>query len=381
MQCDIIAFSYFWLSIVFNFEIKVFYDLKTYWHSGKTNYLLDNDRKDSPGIDFFLPSMCIIAFGGTGIQLGNIHISNLFPTQKSFITCLIIGAVQLSFSIFGIFAIAYDILSISKMSIMLTYSGLVFCTLVLSIWYNPDAPFQLRTPQNPAIPTQIKHRNGPLRLPSVFKKVGENLLRRTPKPKRQSKSGESSALIPNDLNDRSFCTQLFSWPFILLVLNFSIGTLWANSFVGSLSSLLAKKGVAQNISQKCINVFNVALPAGIVCIPLIGFFLEKYGFLCVMVTGCVASILYTVLFFSNSYPVMLVSFGVYAFYRTLLFALSFSYLGEKFGFTHFGALSGVMLLGAAISGLLQSPLNEINDFYTLEYIQVRKQNLNIVLIT
>lgn len=51
----------------------------------------------------FIPAMCLIAFGGPGVQSAIIHLSNLFPEWKASTTAIITGSFQLSFFMFYIF--------------------------------------------------------------------------------------------------------------------------------------------------------------------------------------------------------------------------------------------------------------------------------------
>ena len=58
---------------------------------------------DYPHYSFFVIGICLIGFGGAGIQSSLIHLSNLFPSWKSSATAIITGSFQLSFLVFYLF--------------------------------------------------------------------------------------------------------------------------------------------------------------------------------------------------------------------------------------------------------------------------------------
>ena len=62
---------------------------------------------DLAEFDFFVPAMCMIAFGGPGAQSAIIHLSNLFPAWKATATAMITGSFQVLFPPAEITAIHY----------------------------------------------------------------------------------------------------------------------------------------------------------------------------------------------------------------------------------------------------------------------------------
>lgn len=337
-------------------------------------------RQSSNGeADLFLPGMALLAFGGTGLQLCSIHLSNLFPEAKSLVTCLIVGALQLSFFIFGIFNFMYETLGVPQVMIFYGYAFVLAVSMVGSVFLSPSKPYQL---EDLLVPPQEHHQLlSPIRLPSVFKKGESSLLLSTPQHAKnrtaklplvtnQGSLEDEIVTSTRDLKKRSFRTQVSSPQFILLSLLFSIGTLWCNYFLGSVMAQLRSKNLAPATVTSLMGAFGIILPGGVVFIPLVGYILEVYGYLKVTFACCVTSILFTLLFWSSTPWVIIFSFVIYTLYRTILFALVFAYIGHTFGFKNFGVLSGITFCIAAAVGLLQTPITQLGDFHAVGYLQL-----------
>ncbi|GLD93860.1 hypothetical protein PINS_up002465 [Pythium insidiosum] len=362
----------------------------------------------NPGFDFFLPGMAFMAFGGTGLQLCSVHLSNLFPEAKSLVTCFMVGALQLSFFIFAIFAVLYNNVGFSQHAIFNGYTVILGATLLGTIVLSPDKPYQLDSFTRPSAESSLSSAEpehellSPIRLPSVFKKGETSLLLGTPHinskeqlpthvppmalPARAasgSASVERAIRFANDAHDyksRSFKTQVLSPPFLLLTLLFSIGTLWCNYFLGSVTAQLRRKPLSPADVTALLNDFGLLLPGGVVFIPLVGFLLERWGHMRVTFATCLVSVAFTMCFFgSDRVGVLVLSFVLYTLYRTALFALLFSYIGHTFGFKHFGVLSGIAFSVAAGVGLLQTPLTEVRDFRVVGGIQLATLLLSFAL--
>ncbi|KAJ0408012.1 hypothetical protein P43SY_000216 [Pythium insidiosum] len=352
----------------------------------------------SSSFDFFLPGMAFMAFGGTGLQLCSVHLSNLFPEAKSLVTCFMVGALQLSFFIFAIFAVLYDNFGLSQRAIFNGYTAILGVSLLGTVVLSPDKPYQLdsfarlstESSQSTAEPEH--ELLSPIRLPSVFKKGETSLLLGTPHMNKEqlpthvppmalparaaagSASLERAIRFANDAHDyksRSFKTQVLSPPFLLLTLLFSIGTLWCNYFLGSVTAQLRRKPLSAADVTTLMNDFGLLLPGGVVFIPLVGYLLEIWGHMRVTFATCLVSVAFTMCFFGSDHVgVLVLSFVLYTLYRTALFALLFSYIGHTFGFKNFGVLSGIAFSVAAVVGLLQTPLTEIPDFRVVGGIQL-----------
>ncbi|TMW56381.1 hypothetical protein Poli38472_006391 [Pythium oligandrum] len=351
-------------------------------------------RDGGSGFDFFLPGMAMIGFGGTGIQLSSIHLSNLFPESKSLVTCCIVGTLQLSFVIFAVFGLLYERLGYSMAQIFDGYAILVSLTLIGTLFLSPDTPFDTDDDEDESQEVyEIDHANhpmrSPIRLPTVFKKDENSLLLSTPqliKAKLAALAARGNGRRTNgspsleqelrlarmqpSLVNRSFKTQVSSPQFVLLLWLFSVGILWCNYFVGSLGDQLRWKGLSPVDVTTLLGYFGILLPAGVVFIPFIGWLLDLWGHVLVTLLCCLVGLAYTLCTWSSHVSLLVVGFVLYSLFRTALFALAFAYLGQTFGFRHFGVLSGLTFCVAALVGLLQTPLSQIVDFTLVGWIQL-----------
>eukprot|EP00937_MAST-01D_sp_MAST-1D-sp2_P002430 g2430.t1 len=184
------------------------------------------------------------------------------------------------------------------------------------------------------------------------------------------------------LPERSFRAQVCSPPFLFLLFFFCMSTLWANFFVGTVSVQLDSIVSVDDPRQfsTLLSAFNILLPTGAISIPLIGHLLDTRGFVpSIFVTiGCglvysVGMVLAWGHLHSSRSPqpgALLTAFVCYSLFRTFLFAVTFAYIGAKFGYRRFGALSGVQFVAAAAIGLLQYPINSWGEFVDINIVQL-----------
>jgi MFS family permease len=96
---------------------------------------------DKDTANYFMPAICLIAFGGPGAQSAIIHLSNLFPNWKATATAIITGSFQLSFIIFLLFDQLWTDQQISYQTLFLGYSFVCVANAVISIFLWPDIPY------------------------------------------------------------------------------------------------------------------------------------------------------------------------------------------------------------------------------------------------
>ena len=97
-----------------------------------------SDRDQRP---YFLPALCLIAFGGPGAQSAIIHLANLFPNWKATTTAFLTGSFQLSFIIFLIFDQLWLWKNISYSQLFFGYTFICLLNAVVSFWLWPDTPY------------------------------------------------------------------------------------------------------------------------------------------------------------------------------------------------------------------------------------------------
>ncbi|CAH0475720.1 unnamed protein product [Peronospora belbahrii] len=324
--------------------------------------------------DLVLYGMVLVGFSGPGIQLSGIHVSNLFPEATALVACFIVGGLQLSFLIFTLFDLAYMNLGMSMATIFKVYASALFLSLTGTLLTEPDIPFE-------AVPSDEHELLSPMRLPSVFKEEEVSLLLSTPaldKYRRRHFLPTDEVFSDGDLRNRSFRTQVLSKPFLLIVFYFSILLLWCNFFLGSITGLLRWKGLSETEVEKLLAKLAFVLPGSVFFIPFVGYLLKKCGYTYSSLLCTIAALCFTVMLSSMSTVWIVTGFVTYAFFRTIMFPLLFAYLGHRFGFQHYGALSGIAFCIGGIMGLLQTPIAAIGDFQTIGYIQFGSIVLTLV---
>ncbi|CAI5746720.1 unnamed protein product [Peronospora destructor] len=331
-------------------------------------------RVDAEGHDLVLYGMVLVGFSGPGIQLSSIHMSNLFPEATALVACFIVGGLQLSFLIFTLFNLAYMHLEMSMAMVFEIYAGALFLSLIGTLVTEPDIPFEI-------VPSEEHELLSPMRLPSVFKEEEVSLLLSTPelnKYRRRHSLPTDGVFFDGDLHNRSFRTQMLSKPFLLIVFYFSILSLWCNFFLGSITGLLRWKGLPETEVVNLLGKLAFVLPGSIIFIPFVGYLLEKCGYTYSSLMCTIAALCFTVMLSSMSTKWIVAGFVTYAFFRTIMFPLLFAYLGHRFGFQHYGALSGVAFGIGGVVGLLQTPLAAIGDFQIIGYVQFGSILLTLV---
>lgn len=342
-------------------------------------------RRDPDELDLLLPGMALIGFSGPGVQLSGIHLSNLFPDATALVTCFIVGALQLSFFIFTLFGLLYESAGVSKAAIFAGYALVLLLTLVGSWVLDPDTPFEL--PPTRGRRTTEHELLSPIRLPTVFNDEDTSLLSSTPelakyrkhRPRSRSKyqrydssDSDDSAVAHSELPRRSFRTQVRSTPFVLMCFFFSVEALWCNFFIGSVTAQLRWKQLPPADVTALLRDLALLLPSSVVFIPLVGYLLEACGYTLVTFLCALSALAFSALLtWSRARVLLLAAFVLYALFRTILFAVLFAYIGQTFGFRHFGALTGIAFCVGAAVGLLQTPITAIGDFHVIGCIQVR----------
>lgn len=319
--------------------------------------------------------MALLGFAGPGVQLSGIHLSNLFPEAKALVTCFIVGALQLSFFIFTFFDLLYEHAGVSKAAIFNGYAFVLFLTLIGSLVMDPDTPYELDERRRRLTEHELL---SPIKLPTAFNEEHTPLLSSTPEltKYRKQKSNMYYGDDGDDYDDvsdlpyRSFKTQARSTPFLLMCFFFSIESLWCNFFIGSVTAQLRWQRLPAADVSALLSDLAVILPSSVVFIPLVGYLLESWGYMHVTFLCAASALAFTAMSWSTVYGVLVAAFVLYALFRTILFSVLFAYIGQTFGFKHFGALTGIAFCVGALVGLVQTPIAAIGDYQTIGYIQV-----------
>jgi Major Facilitator Superfamily len=211
----------------------------------------------------------LMAFGGPGIQVSVVHISNLFPNRQFFVLSGLTGSMSLSFSVFSAFDYLWDKHAAEGMSVRHMFGGyavLAIASLVASCVVWPDESF-------PPPPRELDLDGDEHHVPTAEEEYAEavtahsHLVMEQPLQSylrhndEEQEEAEMSRLLrkpsylqssnvlreggdPNlvSLKDQPFSRQLASAQYLLPVLAFLVACFLANFYVASFSTEVRNNG-------------------------------------------------------------------------------------------------------------------------------------------
>lgn len=319
----------------------------------------------------YLAAMILIGFSGPGVQVALFHLSNLFPKYESTISVLISGTFQLGFLVFLVFKKLNDWFGITLFMICNVYSFVLLVLSVLSVLSWPNTPLSQNNTEDPLTENYLEQNVG------LIDKVS-------------TERAESDVVIDSDIKDSALSLTvrevfselariLFSTSFILLLFYAILGIFWANYYIGTVSSQLASiYGEAE--SSRFVDLFNTLLIVGVFSIPFYGAFTDRYGFGPSILMSVSFGVLYAILASFKMLGLQVVTFVIYAFYRTFLFSSIFAFVASEFGFQFFGALTGILFLTASVVCSGQYALVRAfgADYLRINYVQLGSLALTLV---
>ena len=306
-----------------------------------------------------LIGICLIAFGGPGVQSAVIHLSNLFPSWKASATAIITGSFQLSFFIFTIFYHLWVNERWEYRSIFLVYSAVCVLMVIASLVIWPDTPFTFEKSVRSLQSDSADSQDAPIvatESTGLLPKKQQNLrprigLLRAPSVMIHS---ESYGFETADLKSKTLYHQVCSIEFIELAVFFIISTYWTNFFLGTLDMQLGDvMGLNYAQRDEVGRLCTLAMTLGAVIIPLIGFIMDFFGFPITSLLTAVFGITWACLLRVETLESLRLSLIFYTLFRTFLFTFTFAYLADVLGFTYFGILAGLLFMASGFIGLTQ----------------------------
>lgn len=166
--------------------------------------------------------------------------------------------------------------------------------------------------------------------------------------------GESVEQTSDAVHSPSAMEQLRSWENILLCTWFSICLIPIQYYIGSIGFQLEDKGDDDGFYS---DLFSILYAAASIVSPLGGYLADRFGlgFTQGLATAMLASSL-VVLASDADLKVQVIGLAFYGSGTLFIFGMFFANLGIRFGYTHFGTLSGVSVFVSAIVSLIQYPL-------------------------
>ena len=373
---------------------------------------------DVHGFNYFAVGMCMISFGGSGVQSAIIHLSNLFPRWKASMTATITGCFQLSFLVFLMFESLWKNYGFTFSQLFMAYSSACLVSAIVAFLLWPDTALDydqqmtiLHPSDNDFTSENIDEKGfTQIRLPSGMLKSSEitlsyrnqeNSVSASPNRKELSKffgDGDSNSgnLKSEDIravdvitNEMAHLTHFDEWckesacvdhgevldpivlsleqhltskVFIRLNIFFCIFSFWANFYVGTATTQLGDmKIVPFDQMSEYGDKLTILMTAGVLVIPIVGWLMDYCGYPVTMLVTIVFAIIWAFLLCLSNPVYIYASFAAYALFRTFLYTFLFSYIADRLGFKFFGILVGILFAVAGFVGLLQYPVSTFAD--------------------
>ena len=359
----------------------------------------------------FTLAVIMIGFGGPGVQNAIIHLSNLYPANKSMVTGIITGCFQLSFCIFFVFDQLWFFGEVDYRFIFIAHAVLCVLCLLASAVLWPDKPFEFEEQVAEASPATRSRLYGEqahsfkrmLRFPSTFRKGGIGV---APSPmglgpetgtgvqggfggggdgggrdlwppasyssrssSSSSSAGADSHLLGGglplkapkapsaDLKAQPLRVQILSRPFFTATMLLTVASFWANFYIGAVDLQLQDEAFMDAHQQGVyMRAFTIVTVLGVLGIPFVGYAMDNWGFRVTLALTVTLGVAWAACTLVPNAKVLALSFCVYALFRTFTFNFFFAYVADSLGFRFFGILAGLSFFVAGVVGLLAEPL-------------------------
>jgi hypothetical protein len=182
--------------------------------------------------------------------------------------------------------------------------------------------------------------------------------------------------------DAPIGTQLKSLEFWLLAFLMSVFMLRLNFFIATVTD--QRMGLAPfSAALSMGHFFSVMLPiGGVVAIPALGYLLDHFGLLTFMLTVIGLGSSFGILSLIPNAHVQYLSMIVFVLLRPALYTAGNFYVGQVFGYAHFGTCYGVLFLITAIGNSTQYFLEYVvNKWLAGNYFQIHLILTLLTLVT
>jgi hypothetical protein len=187
-----------------------------------------------------------MAFGGPGIQVSIVHLANLFPENQFLTLSFLNGTISISFAVLAGFDYLWETYAVSYRSLFEYYSLLIVLSLIASVLYWPDKPFEAPQKRASISPSaEDDYIEACTAYQHLMEQPLDSYLRTDPHHRElqrsmsyifSEKAIESGNVNLVSLKDQPFHKQLMSGTYIRALLCFITSCFLANFYVGSIST-------------------------------------------------------------------------------------------------------------------------------------------------
>jgi MFS family permease len=329
---------------------------------------------DSVRLDLFIPSLVAVAVGGILNLLAAYSSSFLLPEFQPAVITTFSCTFDLSTVVYAVLNQLNSDLGISRRSLFLGYAGLVAAAVVppLYLWGGLEKAMHSNPPQpaNSGVPTVDTAAAGDAAVALtcdaaivIAAAVGghgkEDEKETVEDEKEDEKNDEKEGLTTSGthvpLEQRRFWVQVRSIEYAFVVSYAIVEMFRANLFIGSVVELLHSYGDGAT-GHLYSRVFGYILPAGIICVPAIGWSIAHLGLGGSLLLTSMMGAAFSALALVPQLSVQVGTFVVFTAFRAILYSVMNTFCATRFGLDTVGRIIGSVFTVSSLFGLTQYPL-------------------------
>ena len=166
--------------------------------------------------------------------------------------------------------------------------------------------------------------------------------------------GATATVSPPSAPAHSFARQVRNRKWQLFSVFFCLGLLKFSWYLGSVDAHLGALGQAEDSPYS--RVFGSILPFGVLCSPIAGTVIDKFGVEACMLAACFFNLAHSACALAPSLQAQVASFVCFAIFRSFFFASATAYAAVIYGMENLGKVFGSTATLASVFALLQLAL-------------------------
>lgn len=370
-----------------------------------------------PWFDSYLAGYSFLALGGPFVFISSFQLANSFPKNSGLILALLTGAFDTSLALFLIYRLIYTkLFRLTLEKFFTIYMVVPIFILLCQLFIMPKDSYKtvatlvkigetaidetgkpldrtlllpddrgetdqyIHQPSISEATSLLMRRASQNRRPSVVLRASYNSrvsVKSIYEQDAEQKLYQSSGGVFGIMHGFSISDQLTSSWFILMTLFTTIQMLRINYFVATIRSqeLYLYHG-SDDIATTINHFFDLALPLGGLCsIPFIGFLLDNFTTLKILVILCVISVFIGVMGLLSWLPATYAGIILLVLYRPFYYTSVSDFCAKVFGFDTFGTVYGMVICISGLCNLFQ----QILDKLTHEVFKMNPTPVNAIL--
>eukprot|EP01119_Soliformovum_irregulare_P011212 TRINITY_DN2790_c0_g1_i1.p1 TRINITY_DN2790_c0_g1~~TRINITY_DN2790_c0_g1_i1.p1 ORF type:complete len:341 (+),score=46.72 TRINITY_DN2790_c0_g1_i1:457-1479(+) len=304
-----------------------------------------------------------------------ITLTNLFPNRTGLLVGLFNSCFDASVVVMALFRVIYDFGHVPIGHIFLVFNVIPVSIFIYSFFWPSlkEVPGKAVTVDE-SVAEPAKTDDGRVQLDEV------ELEESTPAPTPLQVLPTEEVVDPYDLTKVGYRKQITSPEFISSTGYMAVGMLFINTYLGTVDVQL-QDAFGVETGHIMSYVLGGILPLGLLSVPVVGWLLDKKGFVVsfLVLQGCY--LLFCVLSLFYVVPVQVINFPLFTFLRALFFSAAMTYVIQTFGYANFGRIWGTQQVVAGFTNMLQAVLIQmVYEGFDGNYLSMNVTMLIVVLI-